>query len=95
MIINRDEYLNKLIESKHINLIKFITGIRRSGKSYLLDPLFTNHLKESGIDKNHIIKIDLDQLKNHKYHEPYLLDEYIRSKIVDNNMYYIIMDEIY
>lgn len=94
MIINRNEYLNKLIESKHINLIKVITGVRRSGKSYLLDPLFTNHLKESGVDENHIIKVDLDQLRNHKYHDPYLLDEYIRSRIIDSNMYYIILDEI-
>lgn len=94
MLIKREEYVNKLIESKHINLIKVITGIRRSGKSYLLDPLFTNHLKKSGIDEDHIIKIDLDQLKNHKYHDPYLLDEYIRGKIVDNKMYYIILDEI-
>lgn len=94
MIISRNEYLNKLIESKHINLIKVITGVRRSGKSYLLDPLFTNHLKESGVDENHIIKVDLDQLRNHKYHDPYLLDEYIRSRIVDSNMYYIILDEI-
>lgn len=94
MLIKREEYVNKLIESKHINLIKVITGIRRSGKSYLLDPLFTNHLKKSGIDEDHIIKIDLDQLKNHKYHDPYLLDEYIRGKIVDDKMYYIILDEI-
>ena len=94
MLINRNEYLKKLIESKHINLIKVITGIRRSGKSYLLDPLFTNHLKETGVDEKHIIKIDLDQLRNHKYHDPYLLDEYIRSKIIDKDMYYVILDEI-
>lgn len=94
MLINRNEYLNKLIESKHINLVKVVTGIRRSGKSYLLDPLFTNHLKETGVDENHILKIDLDQLRNHKYHDPYVLDEYIRSKIIDNNMYYVILDEI-
>lgn len=94
MLINRNEYLKKLIGSKHINLIKVITGIRRSGKSYLLDPLFTNHLKETGVDEKHIIKIDLDQLRNHKYHDPYLLDEYIRSKIIDKDMYYVILDEI-
>ena len=94
MLIDRDEYLKRLIESKHINLIKVVTGIRRSGKSYLLDPLFTNHLKESGVNDNHIIKIELDQLKNHKYHDPYLLDEYIRSKIIDDNMHYVILDEI-
>lgn len=94
MLLNRNEYLKKLIESKHIKLVKVITGIRRSGKSYLLDPLFTNHLKEAGVDEKHIIKIDLDQLRNHKYHDPYLLDEYIRSKITDENMYYVIIDEI-
>ncbi len=80
MMINRDEHLKKLIDSKHINLIKVVSGTRRSGKSYLLDPLFTNHLRESGVNGDHIIKIDLDQLKNHKYHDPYLLDEYIREK---------------
>ncbi len=94
MLLNRNEYIKKLIESKHIKLVKVITGIRRSGKSYLLDPLFTNHLKEAGVDEKHIIKIDLDQLRNHKYHDPYLLDEYIRSKITDENMYYVIIDEI-
>ena len=94
MIIKRQEYLKKLIESKHVNLIKVVTGIRRSGKSYLLDPLFTNHLKESGIKEDHIIKIDLDQLRNHKYHDPYVLDQFIRDKIIDNDMYYIILDEI-
>jgi uncharacterized protein len=94
MIINRDEYLKRLIESKHINLIKVVSGIRRSGKSYLLDPLFTNHLKTSGVNEDHIIKIDLDQLRNHKYHDPYLLDEYIRGQIVDENMHYVILDEI-
>lgn len=94
MLVNRPEYLKKLIDSKHINLIKVVTGIRRSGKSYLLDPLFTNHLKENGIDEEHIIKLDLDQLRNHKYHDPYRLDEYIRSKMIDDSMYYVILDEI-
>ena len=94
MLIRREAYLKKLIDSKHINLIKVITGIRRSGKSYLLDPLFTNHLRDSGVDEKHIIKIDLDQIGNHKFQDPYLLDEYIREKIVDQNMYYILLDEI-
>ena len=94
MLIKRDAYLKKLIDSKHINLIKVITGIRRSGKSYLLDPLFTNHLRDSGVDETHIIKIDLDQIGNHKFHDPYLLDEYIREKIVDENMHYVLLDEI-
>lgn len=94
MTINRTEYLNKLIESKHNNLIKVITGIRRSGKSYLLDPIFINHLKDSGVEDNHIIKIDFDELRNYNYHDPYILDDYIRNKIIDDKMYYIILDEI-
>lgn len=94
MTINRTEYLNKLIESKHNNLIKVITGIRRSGKSYLLDPIFVDHLKDSGVEDNHIIKIDLDELRNYNYHDPYILDDYIRNKIIDDKMYYIILDEI-
>lgn len=94
MIIKRDNYLNKLISSKHINLIKVVTGIRRSGKSYLLDPIFTNHLKESGVREDHIIKIDLDDISNDHFHDPKTLDSYIREQIMDTDMYYIILDEI-
>ena len=56
MEIKRDYYLNQLISAKNDGLIKVVTGIRRCGKSYLLDPIFKNHLLETGIDKNHIIK---------------------------------------
>ncbi|NLZ65669.1 MAG: AAA family ATPase [Clostridiales bacterium] len=94
MIIKRDNYLNKLISSKHINLIKAVTGIRRSGKSFLLDPIFTNYLKETGVKKDHIIKIDLDDVSNYKFHDPQVLGSYIRKQIIDDNMYYIILDEI-
>ncbi len=94
MLIKRDEYLQKLISSKHINLIKIITGIRRSGKSYLLDPIFTNHLKESGVKESHIIKIDLDDVVNKRFHDPNVLNDHIRELLVDNEMYYIILDEI-
>ncbi len=94
MLIKRDSYLNKLISSKHINLVKVVTGIRRSGKSYLLDPIFTNHLKESGVKEDHIIKIDLDDISNYKFHDPQILSSYIKEQIVDNDMYYIILDEI-
>lgn len=55
--IKRDVYLNKLISRKENGLIKIITGIRRCGKSYLLDPLFKNHLLESGVKEDHIIKL--------------------------------------
>lgn len=60
-MIERRRYLERLINSKENGLIKVITGIRRCGKSYLLDPIFRNYLKNQGVDDNHIIKIDLDE----------------------------------
>lgn len=92
--IKRYIYLEKLINRKENGLIKIVTGIRRCGKSYLLDPIYKNYLLENGVKENHIIKIDLDERKNNKYLNPDTLDEYIRSLIVDNDMYYIILDEI-
>lgn len=92
--INRNMYLEKLINRKENGLIKIVTGIRRCGKSYLLDPIYKNYLLENGVKENHIIKIDLDERKNNKYLDPDVLDEYIRSAIVDKDMYYIILDEI-
>ena len=92
--INRDIYLNKLINRKENGMIKIITGIRRSGKSYLLDPIFKDYLISSGISESHIIKLDLEERKNKKYLNPDMLDSYIRSLIVDKDMYYIILDEI-
>ncbi len=92
--INRDLYLNKLISRRENGMIKIVTGIRRCGKSYLLDPIFKDYLMQSGIDENHIIKLDLEERKNKKYLNPDVLDEYIRSLIVDKKMYYIILDEV-
>lgn len=92
--INRDLYLNKLIQRKENHLIKIVTGIRRSGKSYLLDPLFKNYLLSTGVKENHIIKIDLDLRMNKDFLDPDYLDMYIRNAIQDNEMYYVILDEI-
>ena len=92
--IKRDSYLNKLISRKENGLIKILTGIRRCGKSYLLDPLFKNYLIDSGIKENHIIKLELDKEKNKKYRNPEELDNYIHSLIKDKDMYYILLDEI-
>ena len=92
--IKRDMYLQKLIDRQENGLIKIITGIRRCGKSYLLDPIYKNYLLSQGVKEDHIIKIDLDERKNNKYLNPDVLDEYIRSKIIDKNMYYVILDEI-
>ena len=92
--IKRDYYLNKLINRKENGMIKIVTGIRRCGKSYLLDPLFKNYLLSSGTQEDHIIKIDLDYIENKKYHDPEVLFDYIMSKRQDDKMYYVLLDEI-
>ena len=60
--INRDLYLNKVINKRENGLIKIVTGIRRCGKSYLLDPLYKNYLLNDDVDEEHIIKLDLDEV---------------------------------
>ncbi len=92
--INRDSYLKKLIDRKENNLIKIITGIKRSGKSYLLDPIYKNYLLDNGVDNNHIIKIDLDLRANKKFLDPDYLDNYVRNSIRDEKVYYCLLDEI-
>lgn len=94
MNIPRNYYLNKLIEAKGDNLVKVITGIRRCGKSYLLDPIFKDYLISTGVDEKHIIKLELDKRENEKYRDPDVLNEYVNSQIKDDNVYYILLDEI-
>ncbi len=94
MEIKRDYYLQELIDRIDNGLIKIITGIRRCGKSYLLNTIFKNYLIEQGIDEEHIIQLSLDENKNKMYLDPDALDEYIRSLIKDKNKYYILLDEI-
>lgn len=94
MEIKRDIHLKRLIASRHNRLIKVVTGIRRSGKSYLLRELFKNYLIENGVKDNHIIELDLENRRNKKYRDPDALIEYIDSRMVDEDMYYILLDEI-
>ena len=94
MEINRDYYLKELIDRTDNGLIKIITGIRRCGKSYLLNIIFKNYLLKHGIDEKHIIQLSLDENKNKKFLNPEMLDQYIRDLIKDNNKYYILLDEI-
>ncbi len=94
MEIKRDIHLKRLVASRHNGLIKVITGIRRSGKSYLLRVLFRNFLIGEGIKENHIIEVDLEDRRNRKYRNPDALLDYIDSLIVDSDMYYILLDEI-
>ena len=94
MEIKRDYYLKELIDRLDNGLIKIITGIRRCGKSYLLNTIFKNYLLEQGTDEKHIIQLSLDERTNSKYLDPDELDKYIRSLIVDEQKYYILLDEI-
>ena len=94
MEIKRDYYLNRLIEAKNDGLIKVVTGIRRCGKSYLLNQLFYNYLLNDGVKEDHIIKIALDDSDNEELLEPKNLSKFIKEKIVDNDIYYVILDEI-
>ncbi len=93
-IIKRDEYLNKIITKMGNGLIKVITGIRRCGKSFLLFNLFYDYLIENGVDEEHIITIALDDDIFLKYRNPDELSKYIREKIVNSDMYYILIDEV-
>ncbi len=94
MKISRDKYLNDLIVRMHNGLIKVITGLRRSGKSYLLFELFKSYLLENDISEDHIIEISLDQRKNKQYRDPDTILDFIEESIVDNDNYYIFLDEV-
>lgn len=94
MIIKRDYYLQRLISSKSNNLIKIVTGIRRSGKSFLLFNLFHNHLIETGVSEDHIIEIALDDRLNKNLRDPDVILQHIHERIVDDKLYYIILDEV-
>ena len=94
MNIKRDKYLNDLINRMHNGMIKVVTGIRRSGKSYLIFTIFRNYLLEQGIDENHIVSIELDQRKDRKYRDPDTIMDYIESRITDEEQYYILLDEV-
>ena len=94
-MIARDKYLNQLIECIGTSKIKIVTGLRRSGKSYLLNTIFTNYLLSKGVDKSHIIFIELDDEKNEHLLEKEKLREYIENIASDDNaQYYIILDEM-
>ncbi len=93
-IIKRNAYLEKLIDKKENGLIKVITGIRRCGKSFLLFNLFYDYLVENGVKEEQIITIALDDDIYLEYRDPHKLSEYIRSKIVNKDMYYILIDEV-
>ena len=94
MEIKRDFYLNQLHIRENNGFIKIITGIRRSGKSYLVFKLFLNELLQRGIERNHIIDISLDKIENDFLREPHTLYNHIKNLIKDDKQYYILLDEI-
>ncbi len=94
MQINRDYYLNKLVSAKGDGLIKVVTGIRRCGKSYLLNTIFYEYLLSNGVEDHHIIKVALDDFDNEELLNPRNLSKHIKDKILDENIYYVILDEI-
>ncbi|WP_405311842.1 ATP-binding protein [Metamycoplasma faucium] len=94
MEIVRNRYLSKLISKMNNGLVKIITGIRRCGKSYLLNQIFYRYLIKIGINKDHIIMISLDELENEYLLDAYKLNEYVKSKIIDDDKYYVFIDEI-
>ena len=108
MEISRDFYLEKLIKRKNNGLIKVVTGIRRCGKSFLLNNLFYHHLLESGVDTDHIIRFAFDSAddlhligesliqmnKEKRGADPEKFTAYIRAKVVNDGMYYLLLDEI-
>lgn len=94
MNIARDKYLRDLINRMNNGMIKVVTGIRRSGKSYLLFKLFYEYLLSQGVLESHIIKIELDQRKNRIYRDPDIILDYIETLIEDDKQYYILLDEV-
>ena len=95
MIISLDKYLRQLIAAKGNGMVKIVTGIRRSGKSFLLMTLFHQHLLEQGVPENHIIEISLDNRKSKHLRQPDTLLDYIDGKVqADGQTHYVILDEV-
>ena len=94
MLIQRDFYLRQLNLRRNNDMIKVITGVRRCGKSFLLFRLFKDMLLQEGVPADHIIEVILDNIENDHLREPHALFAYIKNKLHDNEMYYILLDEI-
>lgn len=92
--IERNKYLDELISLRHNGMIKVITGMRRCGKSYMLFEIYAAFLNSNGIDSDHIIKVNLEDYKNRAMRNPDNLYAYVESRIIDDKMYYILLDEV-
>ena len=94
MIVNRYRYIEHLSRSKNNGLIKIITGLRRSGKSFLLKKLFRQHLLDEGVREDHILVIDMESRKNREFKNPDYLLDWVEKMMIDDETYYIIIDEV-
>ena len=94
MIVNRYRYIEHLSRSKNNGLIKIITGLRRSGKSFLLKKLFHQHLLDEGVREDHILVIDMESRKNREFKNPDYLLDWVEKMMIDDENYYIIIDEV-
>lgn len=94
MIVNRYRYIEQLSRSKNNGLIKIITGLRRSGKSFLLKKLFHQHLLDGGVREDHILVIDMESRKNREFKNPDYLLDWVEKMMIDYETYYIIIDEV-
>lgn len=94
MIVNRYRYIEQLSRSKNNGLIKIITGLRRSGKSFLLKKLFRQHLLDEGVREDHILVIDMESRKNREFKNPDYLLDWVEQMMLDDETYYIIIDEV-
>ena len=95
MKIERNRYLQKLINSRKNGLVKIITGVRRCGKSYLLSVLYRDYLLQEGVLPEQIITVELDNDINVRYRNPLELGAYLREKVANTEMdYNILLDEI-
>lgn len=94
MIVNRSKYIDQLVRSKGNGLIKIVTGLRRSGKFFLLKKLFRQHLLDEGVAEDHIMIIDMESRKNKNFKDPDFLLDWVEKEMKDDSIYYIIIDEV-
>ena len=95
MRVQRKQYLEELQHRMHNGLVKIITGIRRSGKSYLLSVLFKEYLLGEGVDESHIIEVPLDKDEFRDYRDAIALGDYVRSRLVNDGKWnYVFIDEV-
>lgn len=94
MEIKREQYIRRLVEQRRNGFIKVITGLRRVGKSYILNKLFYRHLINEGFSNDHIIQVELDRMENKSLRNPDKLYEHILSEMIDQDEHIVLLDEI-